>query len=268
MEIKLGGRFSNLVKRLFLISFIILVTLSWAEAQGLKPIKLDAPDKKRGLPFMETLSIRASVHEWSDKELSIKDLSDMLWAAHGVNRPDGKRTAPSARDSHDIDVYVFMKKGVYLYDANNHVLNPVVSGDHRENLGKPAWFAAPPDGAVPPAGGTAPDQSGVPPAGNAAPAGPTGNASGESGGVATPPTLLFLVSDISRFDGDGTTENKVEWATIDAGIVSQNVSLFCAATGLKTRPRASFGKDHIKKLLNLKDTQYPLLNMPVGYAAD
>ena len=60
----------------------------------------------------------------------------------------------------------------------------------------------------------------------------------------------------------------MEWAGIDAGIVSQNVALFCAATGLKTRPRAAFSKDDIKTILKLKDTQYPLLNMPVGYAAE
>ncbi len=58
---------------------------------------------------------------------------------------------------------------------------------------------------------------------------------------------------------------KLEWAAIDTGIVSQNISLFCAATGLGTRPRASISKDKIRELLKLKDTQYPLLNHPVGY---
>ena len=61
---------------------------------------------------------------------------------------------------------------------------------------------------------------------------------------------------------------KYEWGAIDAGIVSQNISLFCAATGLKTRPRASMDKEKVKELLKLKDTQYVLLNHPVGYAKE
>jgi len=58
---------------------------------------------------------------------------------------------------------------------------------------------------------------------------------------------------------------KLEWANIDTGIVSQNISLFCAATGLATRPRAGMNKDLIRSLLKLKETQFPILNHPVGY---
>ena len=57
-----------------------------------------------------------------------------------------------------------------------------------------------------------------------------------------------------------------EWGALDAGIISQNISLFCAATGLKTRPRASMDKGRIKELLKLKDSQYVFLNHPVGYS--
>jgi nitroreductase len=64
----------------------------------------------------------------------------------------------------------------------------------------------------------------------------------------------------------GRPELRYEWGAIDTGIVSQNISLFCAATGIKTRPRASMNKEKIKKLLKLKDSQYVFLNHPVGYA--
>jgi len=64
----------------------------------------------------------------------------------------------------------------------------------------------------------------------------------------------------------GPQELRYEWGAIDAGIISQNISLFCAATGLKTRPRAAINKEKIKNLLQLRDTQYVLLNHPVGYA--
>jgi nitroreductase len=75
----------------------------------------------------------------------------------------------------------------------------------------------------------------------------------------------MLISDRSRFKM-GRPELRYEWGAIDAGIVSQNISLFCAATGIKTRPRASMDKEKIKELLKLNDSQYVLLNHPVGYA--
>ena len=78
------------------------------------------------------------------------------------------------------------------------------------------------------------------------------------------PIQLVLVSDASRFGGE-TPELKYEWGAIDIGIVSQNIALFCAATGLGTRPRASIAKDKLKSLLKLKDTQNPFLEHPVGY---
>ena len=76
---------------------------------------------------MEAFSLRASNTDFSDRKLSLQDLSDLLFAANGVNRKDiKKRTAPSAMNAQDIDVYVFLQEGVYLYDAFQGVLNPVV----------------------------------------------------------------------------------------------------------------------------------------------
>ena len=231
------------IKGLFLMSLFFLLTLSSARAQELKTIKLNEPNKKRGLPVMEALSLRASVREWSDKEVSLQDLSDLLWAANGINRPEiKKRTAASAMNAQDVDIYVFMKDGVYLYDAANHALNPVASGDFRSKMGmRPG----------PPPGGP-----GTPPAG--APRG------GLPGPESPAPIQLMLISDTSRFRG-GTPEIKLEWGAIDTGIVSQNIALFCAATGMATRPRASFDREAIKSILKLKDTQYPFLNHPIGY---
>ena len=80
-----------------------------------------------------------------------------------------------------------------------------------------------------------------------------------------PPVQIVLVSDSDRFRM-GPPEQKREWGALDAGIVSQNISLFCAATGLKTRPKASMDKARIKELLKLTDAQTVFLNHPVGYA--
>ncbi|MCD8269952.1 MAG: SagB/ThcOx family dehydrogenase [Parabacteroides sp.] len=100
-------------------------------AQDLTVIKLNAPDKTRGAVVMKAFSDRHSDREFAAKELSKQDLSDLLWAANGINRTDGKRTAPSALNKQDIDVYVIMKDGAYLYDAQAHALTPVAKGDHR-----------------------------------------------------------------------------------------------------------------------------------------
>ena len=80
---------------------------------------------------MKALSDRHSDREYADKELSLQDLSDLLWAANGINRPDGKRTAPSALNKQDIDIYVIMKEGAYLYDTKTNSLQPLAKGDHR-----------------------------------------------------------------------------------------------------------------------------------------
>jgi len=202
-----------------LVILIIIVFTGSVQLQELKTVKLLNPDKKRGLPLMEALDIRASAREWSAEKLSQQDLSDLLWAANGVNRPsEGKRTASSAMNAQDIDIYVFLEDGIYFYDAPKHILNQVVAGDYRELPGK-----------------------------------------------TEAPVNLVLITDISKFRANSDSL-KIGWSNIDAGIVSQNISLFCAATGLKTRPRASFpGADKIRELLELKDSQYILLNHPVGY---
>jgi nitroreductase len=78
------------------------------------------------------------------------------------------------------------------------------------------------------------------------------------------PVLLVLVSDSSRFRG-GSPEMKSEWGAIDTGLVSANISIFCAGTGMATRPRSSMNREKIASLLKLKETQHPFLNHPLGY---
>ena len=113
----------------FIFASLLLVVTMYA--QDLKAIKLSSPDKNRGSSVMKALSDRHSDREYAAKELSLQDLSDLLWAANGINRPDGKRTAPSALNKQDIDIYVIMKEGAYLYDAKANNLQPIAKGDHR-----------------------------------------------------------------------------------------------------------------------------------------
>jgi nitroreductase len=274
---------NDLQKWFIAAAFILVFSSGWLPAAELQTIKLNPPDLKRGLPFMQTLAIRASVREFSEKELSLQDLSDLLWAADGINRPaENKSTAPSAMNSHDIRIYVFMKDGAFLYDAPKHELAPVLAGDFRSQLmmARPPRPAAPP--AVPqpsvPVVAAVPPAVAAPPTGVTLPVPPAGAPVPPAPGVmppsppppgamapANPPVQIILVSDGERFTR-GDPERKFEWGALDAGIVSQNISLFCAATGLKTVPRALIDKAKIKELLKLADTQAIFLNHPVGYA--
>jgi len=246
------------------MAFVLALSAGLLAAGELQTIKLNPPDLKRGLPFMETLAVRASARVFSEKDLSLQDLSDLLWAADGMSRPaENKSTAPSAMNSHDIRIYVFMKAGAYLYDSPKHELLPVLAGDFRSQL----MAARPPRPAAPaepvPAAPAVPGTVTPPPAPptTTAPASPPPPPPPQS----MPPVQIVLVSDGDRFTR-GFPERKFEWGALDAGIVSQNISLFCAATGLKTVPRALLDKVRIKELLKLSDAQVVFLNHPVGYA--
>ena len=199
-------------------------TMTTLHAQGAGELKLNRPDLNRGVNVMKAFSDRHSDREFSTRELSLQDLSDLLWAANGVNRlGDGKRTAPSALNKQDVDIYVFLAKGVYLYDASKHVLKLVAEGDHRAVV------------------------------------------AGRQDFVKQAPVSLVYVSDLSRF-GMGLDEQVKLMGAMDAGIVSQNVNLFCAGVGLSTVPRASMDQEALRKLLKLSDTQVPMMNNPVGYS--
>lgn len=174
------------------------------QANTLEPIQLKVPDLKRGAPVMQALASRQSIKKCADRMLSEQDLSDLIWAANGINRPQsGKRTAPSAMNRQDVKVYVCTAEGSYLYNPKAGTLDPITAGDARP---------------------------------------------------ADAPVVLVLVTDTDE-----------TWAALDAGIVSQNISLFCSGTGLATYPRANLDRDKLKKALKLTGTQTIMLCNPVGY---
>jgi nitroreductase len=105
-------------------------------AAELKPIELPAPEIIRGMPLMQALAARRTTRAFSDKPLPPQTLSNLLWAAFGVNRSravksDLGRTAPSAYNKQEITLEVVLANGVYIYDAESNQLRPVLSGDLR-----------------------------------------------------------------------------------------------------------------------------------------
>jgi len=111
---------------------LIIFLLCCTAAQALEPIKLTAPDFSGSKPLMQVLQERKSTKAYDTRPLPTKTLSHLLWAAFGINRPDsGKRTVATAVNCQDIDIYVVMAQGVYVYQAQGHSLVPVLAQDVR-----------------------------------------------------------------------------------------------------------------------------------------
>ncbi|MBN1974306.1 MAG: nitroreductase family protein [Sedimentisphaerales bacterium] len=118
-------------------AFIALLACSaLIYAQELKPIKLPEVQKDGGKTLMQALSLRKTTREFSSEKIPMQVLSNMLWAAWGINRPEtGGRTAPSAINWQEIKIYVAMQEGLFIFDAKAHVLNPVLAQDIRAATG-------------------------------------------------------------------------------------------------------------------------------------
>ncbi|MFH1032879.1 MAG: SagB/ThcOx family dehydrogenase [Pseudomonadota bacterium] len=108
-----------------------------AQAQPGQNISLPAPQTQGGLPLMQALKQRHTSREFDPRQLEPQVLSDLLWAAFGINRPEsGRRTAPSAKNWQEVDIYVVLAEGVYRYDPKGHALVWVASGDLRPLAGR------------------------------------------------------------------------------------------------------------------------------------
>ncbi|MDR1788755.1 MAG: SagB/ThcOx family dehydrogenase [Opitutaceae bacterium] len=107
---------------------LCLTALAAAPAET---IPLAPPDLNRPAPLMRALADRRSIRDFDPAPLSKQELSDLLWAANGINRPDGRRTAPTARNKQDIDLYVLHPDAAYLHDASAPALKLVATGDLR-----------------------------------------------------------------------------------------------------------------------------------------
>ncbi len=209
------------MRQLSILLFFVFFFIGIMNAQDLKVIKLDAPTTTGGAPLMKVLNDRKSYREYAADKIKLKDLSNLLWAANGINRADGKRTAPSCRNFQEIKVYVVSEEGTYIYNAKEHALNPLTAGDYR--------------GAV----------------------------AGGQDFVKSAPISIVLVADMTPF-GNMNEHSKL-MASVDVGIVCQNINIACTGLGLATVPRATMDHTALKVALKLKDTDLLLMNNPIGY---
>ena len=205
----------------------------------LQPIQLPEPVFDRCRTLFEALKMRRTSRCISDKKISLQILSDILWAAQGVNRVQGPfggpgRTAGSASNSQEICVYVAKEEGTYLYEPDSHRLTPVAAGDSRALA--------------------------------------IGRGQGRAG--ANAPVRFIYVVDIDRFKNAGFQEPGLydpeiqkSYYFVDTGLIAQNVYLASSSLGLASWFH-NCNKAALAKKLRLKPHQRALFGQTIGYADD
>jgi nitroreductase len=204
-------------------------------APELRPIPLPKPETEGGKSVLAALKERKTTRSISEKELPQQVLSNLLWAAFGVNRERGSfgkpgRTAASASNSQEIDLYVALPRGVYRYEAVPHRLAPVVAGDFRSRAGRSA--------------------------------------------AASAPVNIFYVVDLSRYDtGPGQPDRRMGDPEVqrshyytDTGLIAGNVYLFAASQGLAAWFH-NCSRDAAARDFKLRPDQRVLFAQSVGYPA-
>jgi hypothetical protein len=205
----------------------------------LQPITLPEPVFDQCETVFKALKLRRTSRAINDKKISRQILSDILWAAQGVNRVQGPfggpgRTAGSASNSQEICVYVAMEEGAYLYEPESHRLTPVIAEDIRKLA--------------------------------------IGPGQGMTG--ANAPVRLIYIVDIDRFKNAGfqepglyNEEIQKSYYFVDTGLIAENVYLASASLGLASWFH-NCNKAAVAKKLNLKPHQRALFGQTVGYADD
>jgi hypothetical protein len=205
-------------------------------AVDLQSIALPHPEKDGGKSVLAALQERKTTRDIKGEKLPLQVLSNLLWAAFGVNRGTaafGKpgRTTASASNSQEIDLYIAMAEGVYLYEAVPHRLAPVVSGDFRARAG---WR-----------------------------------------GTGSAPVNIFYVADTSRYDlGKGQPDRSIgdpevqkSYYYTDTGLIAQNVYLFAASQGLAAWFH-NCDRENAAREFKLRPEQRAIFAQSVGYPAD
>ena len=175
-------------------------------------IKLNQPNSDKGMPLMKALKKRMTHRNISDKKLTLQQLSEVLWAADGVNRPDGKRTSPAAMAKYAVDIYVVLPEGVYLYDVAKHELAPVAKGDYRKECGSQDFVYTAPVNLV----------------------------------------YVTNLKNWENLNRPVPEKKRDRWIILEAGFFVQNVYLYCASEGLGTVVRGYIDENKFGKVIKVK----------------
>jgi hypothetical protein len=231
---------SSMNRRTFvktLPALTVLATTTATFAEDLQPITLPEPQKDGGKSVLASLWERRTNRNISPEKLPLQVLSNVLWAAFGVNREAGPfgqlgRTAASASNSQEIDLYVALPEGIYLYEATPHRLTPIIAGDLRTLVG-----------------------------------------GGRQGSAAKAPVSLVFVVDLAKYSlaplqepGLKDPEIQKSYYNVATGMIAGNVYLFAASQGLAAWFH-NCKKPELAAAMKLRHDQRVLFSQTVGYPA-
>jgi len=225
----------NTVVSWLIAGLIVCMNPCLSSAQEEEVVKLPPPQIDGGIPLMKALSLRKSTRGGfgPEKPLSMQTLSNLLWAADGINRPGtNHRTAPSAADWQNVDIYVLTKDGVFLYDAAQHALKVIADEDMRANAGLEGSSTGPM----------------------------------KQDFAKTAPVSLVYVANLAKttsmnFGGESVG---LWWSAVGAGAIAQNVYLFCASENLACIIRAMIDADKLSQVFKLGPDQKVMLTSTIA----
>ncbi len=193
-------------------------------------IHLPPPQKDLDFPLMKALELRRTRRRWSEEGLTLREISNLLWAACGITLEETKksksrRTAPSGRNSQTIGVYIALGSGLYRYEEKGHRLIRTLSEDIREHLGNQKMMKSMPAG-------------------------------------------LIYVSDFTKLTGYTGTDDKRKWfvAGTETGFISQNVYLYCASAQLSTAVIGLVDREKLHGIMGLQEHEKIVYTQAVGKA--
>ncbi|MFC1494484.1 SagB/ThcOx family dehydrogenase [Thermodesulfobacteriota bacterium] len=212
---------------LFVIGLFCFININSTAAAENEVIKLPEPQIEGGMPLMKALSLRKSQRgEFGPaKKLTMQQMSNLLWAADGINRPGtNHRTAPSAADWQNIDIYVTTADGYYLYDPAAHSLKVLGKEDIRSVSGQQPFVTEAPVNLI-----------------------------------------YVADYEKASFQGRRMPEFEETWSYANTGFIAQNVYLWCASEGLACIVRAMADGEAIKKALKLRPDQHFVLAQTIAH---
>jgi nitroreductase len=211
-------------KRIFLVICALTLNATFMQVIS-QDITLPAPNKTGGKPLMQALNERQSIRTFTKENLTTQQLSDLLWAGWGINRPaDKKRTAPSSRNMQEIDVYVALSGGLYLYDPELNTLKQIHNRDIRKVCGTQDFVADAPVNLV----------------------------------------FVADMAKLGKKEGDEIKDSDLLSSWANTGFIAQNVYLYCASENLGCVVRGLVPKDKLAPEMGLRSNQVIILAQTVG----
>lgn len=213
------------MKTIFRFSIAIILIFMSLQVKA-QDIKLPDPDRKGGAPLMQALNDRSSTREYDSRKLSDQQLSDLLWAAWGINRPsEGKHTAPSSNNKQEMSVYVALEQGLYLYEPETHLLKQIHNRDIRKATGKQDFV-----------------------------------------GIAAVNLIYIAdLIKAGVKDPAAAGPESLNTSNINTGFMAQNVYLWCASEKLACVVRGFVDKTELSRAMELAPHQRIIISQTVGY---